>query len=389
MNRENNYIKYAFGINAVQLVLCLGVYLLRKYALWENEIVQIAALLLQASLWVLISMAMILSGSVTHKNTVFSYAALSVMPIILLTLISFGMSFVEAISSWTSFSFLGAAVMFWNKPAMLLCTLIPLENVYYIYIVNYLLLLLCAFVGAMLGRSTNIRLNRTEDTTVLLPREAEELAVGVSLAHENGDTIVMDKEALEHEISAETANIITQLEAGEDSAEESEAQQAEAAKVDTQKAAEERAAAEAQAAAEKAEAAKAEAEEAERAKAEAEAQKAAAEAAKAEAEEAERARSEAEKAKAEAEAARAEAEAQRAEAERARAEAEAAKAAAQRAKAEANRAEEEKKRQSEEVTVNPFDPKKAASAEGQNIVIYRDIRTGQEIKISVQKITEE
>lgn len=163
---EKSLISYAVIANALQILLCLLVYVLHLFNLTTFTSVQIVLIFLELLLWFICSIMFGLGMNITKIKDAFVYGIVALLPIILLTAMSAGIGyFVKGGAGWAGFFFIGSAVNFWMRPAIVLSHVIS-NSAYLIYAIHLLVL----FMICMIGVNFTISLNRSRNKKMKLTR---------------------------------------------------------------------------------------------------------------------------------------------------------------------------------------------------------------------------
>ncbi len=170
---EKSLISYAVVINALQIILCLLVYVLHLFNLTAFTSVQIVLVFLELLLWFICSIMFGLGMNVTKIRDAFIYAIVALLPIILLTAVSASIGyFVKGGAGWAGFFFIGSAVNFWMRPAVVLSHVIN-NSAYLLYGLHLFILFLISIIGVNFTISLNRSRNRKMKLTRGKPKKVQ------------------------------------------------------------------------------------------------------------------------------------------------------------------------------------------------------------------------
>lgn len=170
---EKSLISYAVIINALQIILCLLVYVLHLFNLTAFTSVQIVLVFLELLLWFICSIMFGLGMNVTKIRDAFIYAIVALLPIILLTAVSASIGyFVKGGAGWAGFFFIGSAVNFWMRPAVVLSHVIN-NSAYLLYGLHLFILFLISIIGVNFTISLNRSRNRKMKLTRGKPKKVQ------------------------------------------------------------------------------------------------------------------------------------------------------------------------------------------------------------------------
>ena len=160
-SREKSLTGYLIGINLLHVILCFAVMMLRRHEFYETMKLKWAALILTVMLWYIFSYIAALGSYMSRKGTAVGFALLSVLPIALLTAVSFALSFVPG-GGWLKFFFIGSSVNYYFRPLSGLLRFLP-SSAYLYYAVCIVLMAVLSMLGALSGMEASrkkIRIRR-------------------------------------------------------------------------------------------------------------------------------------------------------------------------------------------------------------------------------------
>jgi hypothetical protein len=161
-------LQYVIIVNIIQLLLCLGIYFLNRFASTDGRILQVVLLCAELLIWFLCATAFGLGRKITHFSDGVLFGLVALLPIVLLTGISavLGYTLAQDTSNWVAFFFLGSGVLFWHKPALFL-SLFFSTNVYLLFAVNIVLI----YAVVLLGSSYAITVNQMKKRKIKRKRK--------------------------------------------------------------------------------------------------------------------------------------------------------------------------------------------------------------------------
>ena len=163
---EKSLMKYAVLVNAIQIVLCLLVYVLRLFDMINFTSVQVVIFFVELLIWFICSITFGLGMNIVKIRDAFTYSIITLLPIFLLCIISASLGFLtDGGGGWAGFFFIGSAVNFWMRPALALSHIIN-SSAYLLYGTHMLVL----FVLSVVGVNFTISLNRSRNKKVKLTR---------------------------------------------------------------------------------------------------------------------------------------------------------------------------------------------------------------------------
>ncbi|MBE6038616.1 MAG: hypothetical protein E7218_05355, partial [Anaerofustis stercorihominis] len=149
-------------LNIVQLFISVGAAVVKYFGLLDNLLVRTSLFALQIFVWIMFTMHIFVKNDYKKRAKGFVVGLVAVLPAVLLTVagaLAGHFSDPDA-SSWFLFSFLGSALSFYNKSAIILTNYVRIADAYLIFCINYAVMIVCATVGGMLGASSNISIDK-------------------------------------------------------------------------------------------------------------------------------------------------------------------------------------------------------------------------------------
>lgn len=169
MNNKKTITGYLFLINTAHLLVCLGVYLLRRFDMFDGAPAKGAVFLTALFIWFIFSAIASLGASLTKMSKGLLFSLLAVIPITLVTGITAALSYFADNSSfgWIKFFFLGSAVNFWFRPFSVMSYFgeALMENVYIIYGIVIVGIVFVSFLGCAFGISVQAKKIRKKRTS--------------------------------------------------------------------------------------------------------------------------------------------------------------------------------------------------------------------------------
>lgn len=172
-NREKSLTGYLIGINLLHVVLCFAVMMLRRYEFYEALRLKWAALILTVMLWYIFSYITALGSYMSKKSVAVGFALLSVLPITILTGISFGLSFIRE-AGWLKFFFIGSSVNYYFRPMAGLLRFLP-ASAYLFYAVCIAVMAVLSMLGALSGMEASRKKVRGRKVTSVKKKSGKEV----------------------------------------------------------------------------------------------------------------------------------------------------------------------------------------------------------------------
>ncbi len=162
--KKNNLYTVATTLNIMQLILSLCVVGVKMLDVLSDFYVRISILALEVFAWILVGMYLFIKYDIIGGKNAFKTAVLSITPIMILTVISALMGYFGdvSISNWLGFAFLGSALSFYNKTAIILTNFIPVADAYLMFFANYGIIFISAFIGFIFGSGSNKRIRKAK-----------------------------------------------------------------------------------------------------------------------------------------------------------------------------------------------------------------------------------
>ncbi len=148
MKKETTYIGSGIFVNFLHLLLCSLIFVINSLISTNSIIFMLIFIFLQFFIWFIGGFKYSIGNNVVEKKSIFISGIYAILPILIFSVITLMVSIFQKVDfqGWNEFFFLGAPLMFWNKPALLL-SLIFEGNGYLLFFVNYLLLVISFFLG--------------------------------------------------------------------------------------------------------------------------------------------------------------------------------------------------------------------------------------------------
>ena len=172
-NREKSLTGYLIGINLFHVLLCFGVMMLRKYEFYEALKLKWAALIVTVMLWYVFSYITALGSYMSKRSVAVGFALLSVLPISILTGISFGLGYING-AGWLKFFFIGSSVNYYFRPMAGLLRFLP-ASAYLYYAVCILAMAVLSMLGAFSGMEASRKKVRSRKVTSVKKKTAREV----------------------------------------------------------------------------------------------------------------------------------------------------------------------------------------------------------------------
>lgn len=152
INKETKYFGTAILVNGLQLLLCFIIYLVSLIVGVNNVIIAGVMLIAEMLIWLVCGFKLAVSGKMNKFWNLFIGAFIAILPILVYTLIAYGVSKLTPIDSqgWTEFFFLGGPIIFYNKPITLLMSIFRGHG-YLLFAANYVIIAVCYFIGEFFG----------------------------------------------------------------------------------------------------------------------------------------------------------------------------------------------------------------------------------------------
>ena len=157
---EKNIISYAVVVNIIHIVVCLLFYGVRLLGLSQQTVVQFIFFSTELLVWFIASIMYGLGMKITKIKDALVYAFISLLPILILTSIGaiIGYTSNPEVANWAEFFFIGSAINFWHRPAILLAKFLS-SSAYLLFAVNISVL----FIASLLGVNYAISANRMKN----------------------------------------------------------------------------------------------------------------------------------------------------------------------------------------------------------------------------------
>lgn len=158
---EKNIISYAVVVNIVHVIVCLLFYGVRLLGWSQQTVVQLIFFSIEILVWFIASIMFGLGMKITKIKDGLVYASVSLLPIFILTGIGaiIGFSSNPEATSWIEFFFIGSAINFWHRPAILLAKFLS-NSAYLLFATNIGILFIVALLGVNYAISANRMKNK-------------------------------------------------------------------------------------------------------------------------------------------------------------------------------------------------------------------------------------
>ena len=167
---EKNIISYAVVVNIVHVIVCLLFYGVRLLGWSQQTVFQLIFFSIEILVWFIGSIMFGLGMKITKIKDGLIYALISLLPIFILTGIGAIIGFTSnpEAASWIEFFFIGSAINFWHRPAILLAKFLS-NSAYLLFAVNIGVL----FMVSLLGVNYAISANRMKNKKKKLKKEKD------------------------------------------------------------------------------------------------------------------------------------------------------------------------------------------------------------------------
>ena len=161
LKKEKNIISYAIVVNIVHIIICLLFYGVRLLGWSQQTVVQFIFFSIEILGWFITSIMFGLGMKITKIKDGLVYASVSLLPIFILTGIGAIIAFTSnpETANWTAFFFIGSAINFWHRPAILLAKFLS-SSAYLLFAANIGVLFIVAMLGANYAMSANRMKNK-------------------------------------------------------------------------------------------------------------------------------------------------------------------------------------------------------------------------------------
>lgn len=176
--KEKSLIGYAFIVNAVQIILCFVIYFLRKFDIAGFIVTQGILFITQIGIWFICGAACALGLNIQKMKNSLLYSLIALLPIIIITSVCAVLGFTSDadVGSWEKYFFLGSAVNFWHRPAVILSVIIK-NSAYSIFAINLAILFCASVIGANYGMILNLSKQRKSKAKMRIKKVTKEKPV--------------------------------------------------------------------------------------------------------------------------------------------------------------------------------------------------------------------
>ncbi len=173
--KEKTLIGYAFIVNAVQIILCFVIYFLRKFDIAGFIVTQGILFIAEIGIWFICGAACVLGLNIQKMKNSLLYALIALLPIIIITSVCAILGFTSDADagSWAKYFFLGSAVNFWHRPAVILSVIIK-NSAYLIFAINLAILFCASVIGANYGMILNLSKQRKSKSKIRIKKVTRE-----------------------------------------------------------------------------------------------------------------------------------------------------------------------------------------------------------------------
>jgi hypothetical protein len=155
MRKTKSDVDYALMLNCLHLSVCFLCYGLRKFGLFGYTVVQVSILIIDLLIWFFFGTACALAKNDHSSEGGLRFGFVSLSPVALLTFITFTSNLlIKRGPKWILFSTLGSSINFYFKPLMLIGSFLR-GNVYLIYLINIMLMLIVLIFSYFYGARFN------------------------------------------------------------------------------------------------------------------------------------------------------------------------------------------------------------------------------------------
>lgn len=199
--KEKTLIGYAFIVNAIHVILCFVIFFLRKFSAVNFIAAQGVLFAAEILIWFICGAAFALGLSVRKMRQGLLYGMTALLPIMIITTACalLGLLGDASVSGWAKYFFLGSAVNFWHRPAVILSLFIN-DSAYLIFLVNLAILFCASLAGANYGILLNISKQRKSKKRIKKVTLTKDKSVKPMASENNlpAESIETESETTEH-----------------------------------------------------------------------------------------------------------------------------------------------------------------------------------------------